>query len=171
MSSKVYRISLALLIPSSLVVFLLFVLFVLSLVNGRATERIVLAAIFIAALGLFCEAASRRVSISESGVTVRKFLRNRKLSWEEVTHLGALAIRRKVYVLLTTKKGLYIFSNVYGDFPRMVRDIAVYAGAEKTEESVKGQIEHPVMNNAPVISTWGAAVIIAFLVAGRLFLF
>jgi hypothetical protein len=171
MSSRVYRIRRAFLIPFALVVLLLFILLLLSFVNGFTAERIVLAAMFVAALAFFCEAAFRRVAAREDCITVRKFLRNRELSWEDITNLGVVAIRRKVYILLTTKKGLYIFSNAYGDFSLLVRDIAVGVGMEKTEKGVVEQIEHPVVNNAPVTSTWGAAVIMAFIVAGRLFLF
>ncbi len=171
MSSSVYRIRRALLIPSALVVVFLFILLATSLVNGSVGERIVLAAIFLGALAGFCEAASRRVALSGSGITVRKFLRTRFLSWEDITHLDALTIRRKVYILLTTKKGLYIFSNSYGAFTRMLRDIADGLGPEKTEETVARQIECPIVNNIPVISTWGATMIIGIIAAGRLFLF
>ncbi len=171
MSSRIYRIRRAFLIPFAVVVLLLFILLLLSLVDGFPAERIVLAVMFVAALAFFCEAVFRRVAAGEDRITVRKFLRNRELSWEDITHLGAVAIRRKVYILLTTKKGLHIFSNAYGCFPLMVRDIAGRVGREKTEKDVVEQIEHSLINNGPVFSTWGAAVIIAFIVAGRLFLF
>lgn len=158
-------------IPFALIVFLLCILFSLSVINGSGAERIVLAVIFVLVLSLFCEAAARRVVASESHLRVRKFLRERELLWEDITHVGALVIRRKVYILLTTKKGLHILSNFYGDFPLLVRDIAGHVGMEKVEKIAGEQIENPVINNAPIVSTWVATVIITFIVAGRLFLF
>lgn len=171
MSQGIYKIRRAFLAPFALVVLLLFILLLMSFVNGSSAERVLLAVIFLAAFSFFCEAAYRRVLVSDGRIVVRKFLKNRELVREDVTHVGALVIRKKVYILLTTTKGLHILSNAYRDFSLLVRDIAGQVGMEKLEKSAVEQIEHPVVNHASIISAWGVALIMTFIVAGRLFLF
>lgn len=171
MSSRIYRIRRAFLTPFALVVILLFVLLLLSFVNGSPAERVALAVIFPVALLLFFVSVRRRIVVSEGGIRLRKFLKDRELCWGDITQVGLLAIRQKVYLLLTTKKGFHILSNAYGDFPLLVRDITGQVDGEKVEQGVSEQIEHPLINNAPLFSTWGAALIIIFIIAGRLFFF
>jgi hypothetical protein len=165
MSSEIFKIRRALLIPFAINVVLLFVLLCLSVfLKGSMIERIVLAAAFVPTLVLFLEAAGRKALVGDQGLVIRKFLRRRDLGWQDITHVGCLIIRRKVYLLLTTTKGFHILSNAYGRFPALVKSIVDHVGEDKAEEEARRQIENPLKNTADTISMWFAAVVITVII-------
>jgi hypothetical protein len=162
MSSKIFKIRQALLIPFAINTGLLLILLCLSIFfKGSPIERIVLTVIFIPTLILFLEAANRTATMGEQGIILRKFLRKQDLRWENITHVGCLIIRKRVYLLLTTTKGFHILSNAYDDFSALVRSIVDHVGIDKSEEEVRHQIENPLKNSSDLVSMWFAVIVIA----------
>jgi hypothetical protein len=100
---------------------------------------------------------------------IRKFLRNKELRWEDITHIGALILRKRVYLLLTTIKGFYIISNTYEKFSTLVLDVADHMDKEKVEEEVRKQIEHPVKNISDIVMTWFTALVLTGIITIKLF--
>ncbi|MGZ6223144.1 MAG: hypothetical protein ACXWMW_10425 [Syntrophales bacterium] len=100
---------------------------------------------------------------------IRKFMRKKELRWEDITHIGALILRKRVYLLLTTVKGFYILSNSYEKFSTLVSDLVGRMDSEKVEEEVRRQIEHPAKNMSDIVMTWFTAVILAGLIITKLF--
>ncbi len=110
MSQRDYTIKKALLIVLGLDAFLLFCLLLIALLlEGDATEKLVFTFFFIPALLLFLECFFRRVTVAQEGLVIRKFGRTRAFSWEEITRVDCLTVHRKIYLLLTTVKGLIIY--------------------------------------------------------------
>ena len=99
-----------------------------------------------------------------------KFLRKKELSWQDITHIGAVILRKKVYLLLTTVKGFYILSYAYEKFSTLVRDIVDHMDAEKLEEDVKKQVEHSVKNISDIIMTWITVAILIGIITMKLFI-
>jgi hypothetical protein len=161
MSSNIFKIRPVLLIPFAVNISLLFILLCLSIFfKGSFLERVVLAVLFIPTLAFFLEAISRSATISGQGLTLWKFFKKRDLRWEDITHVGCVIIRKKVYLLLTTTKGFHILSNAYDHFSTLVREIVDHVGADKTEEEVRNQIENPVKSTSDLISLWFAVIVI-----------
>ena len=161
MTPNVYTIRKALLVPVGTDVVLLFALLLISFLGkSPTTERVVLVVLFVPFLYFFLEMLYRKVMISDEGMVIQKLLRRKDLLWENISHVGHLIVREKVYILLTTVKGFQIVSNAYGSFPGLVKDILNHIEKEKIEEQLAEQIEHPVQNMANVISTWLAALVI-----------
>jgi hypothetical protein len=172
MSQRIYTIRKAFLIPFTVDVVLLFVLLVISLfLGGAPAEKGVLAVIFLPMFLIFLEARFRSVFVGDRGIRLKKFLRTKDVDWEDITHVGALIIRNKVYLLLTTVKGFFILSNAYEKFPLLIRDIVEHTGQEKVEEEVRGQMEHPPVSWENVIAAWIAAAVIAGIIFMKLFPF
>jgi len=169
MHQNAYRIRKSFLVPFSIDVVLLFILLLLSVfVKGSSFERIVLVIIFVPVFLVLLELLSRRVSTGDDGITIRKFLRKKELRWEDVTHVGTVVLRKKVYLLLTTVKGFYILSNAYEKFSTLVRDIVDRIDAQKVEAEAKKQIEHPVKNVSDIISSWIMALVLAGIISTKL---
>jgi len=161
MSISVYRIGRALLIPFTIDTFFLLVLLLLSLfVSGSHTERIVLFVIFIPLLYIFLESVSRKVTIGDDSIEVKKLFRKKKLRWEDITSVGTVIIRSKVYLLLTTTKGFHVLSNSYEKFTMLVQKIVDNVGKEKVEKEVLDVIEHPIKKISNIISAWLAAIVL-----------
>ncbi|MCX5845538.1 MAG: hypothetical protein NTW12_04150 [Deltaproteobacteria bacterium] len=99
---------------------------------------------------------------------ITKFLRKKEFSWGDITHVGAMILRKKVYLLLTTVKGFYILSNAYENYSFLVRDVVDHIDKEMVEEDVRNQIEHPVKNISDIIMTWVTAMVLIGIITIKL---
>lgn len=168
MTQMAYRIRRAFLLPFGLDVFLIFLLLALSFSGGGTFfQSAALVALFLVSLAAFLELSSRFVAVSAQGLTVKKFLRTKELSWEDIIHVGGLTLRSKVYLLLTTVKGFYIFSNTYDGLPGLARDILGNIDSEKVDQEVRDEMENPTRRMADIVSAWIAACVIIFVVIVR----
>src|SRR5271157_4793578 len=170
MYQNVYRIRRSFLFPFFVDFILLFFLLLLSyFLSGSKLERILLTAIFVPVLYVLFESSFRMVRTGDQGIMIRKFMRKKELRWEDITHIGALILRKRVYILLTTVKGFYILSNAYEKFSTLVSELVGHMDNEKVEEEVRKQIEHPAKNMSDIIMTWFTAVVLAGIIITKLF--
>jgi len=170
MYQNVYKIRRSFLIPFAVDFILLFFLLLLSyFLRGPHLEKIALTVIFISVLCAFFESLSRKVLTGDEGIMVRKFLRNNEFRWQDITYVGALILRKRVYLLLTTVKGFYILSNTYEKFSTLIRDVADHMDEEKVEEEVRKQIEQPVKNISDIVMTWFTALVLIGIIIIKLF--
>jgi len=158
MSQHVYKIRRAFLIPLGVDVFLLCALFVISMLpQGSATERLVFALFFVPSLYVFFECLLRRVTVDGGGIVIRKLLREKRVLWEGITHVGGLSIHNKVYLLLTTVNGFFIISNAYGGFSDLVEEIVSRVDRTKVEEEVRLQAGRSPSGIVHAALAWTAA--------------
>jgi len=88
MSQHVYTIRRAFLVPLGVDAFLLFCLFVISLLpQGSTTERLVFAFFFFPSCYLFLECFFRRVTVDDGGIVLRRLWREKGVPWEGITHI------------------------------------------------------------------------------------
>ncbi|HET6460718.1 MAG TPA: hypothetical protein VFG29_08030 [Syntrophales bacterium] len=132
-------------------------------------ERILLTVIFIPVLYVLFESSFRMVQTGDHGIMIRKLMRKKELRWEDITHIGALILRKRVYLLLTTVKGFYILSNAYEKFSTLVGDLVGRMDNEKVDEEVKRQMEHPARNLSDIVMTWFTAMVLAGIIIIKLF--
>ncbi len=171
MRQNIYRIRKSFIIPLAIDTVLLSVLFILScLVRGSLMERGVLALFVLAAFFVLIEATRRTIVISDEGLRINKFFRLKTLAWTEITHIGCLTLRRRVYILLTTTKGFYVMSNAYDRFSPMVRDLVEHVPGEtiEVEDEARAQIENPVRNVSDLIAAWVAAAVLSCIIYFKL---
>jgi hypothetical protein len=169
MYQQAYRIKKAFLIALSCDIILLFLLLSLSFsCKSPTTERVIIALMTIIALFFFSEVLSRKILTGNQGILTRKFFRNRELLWSDITHVGIIALNRRVYALLTTTKGFHIFSNSYENFPSILREMADHVGRDKMDEDVFRQIEHPINKVSDIISAWFAAAVLVVIIVLKL---
>ena len=169
MYQKTYKIKKAFLIALSADVILLFLLRLLTLfLKGSAVEKVVLAVIFISVLLVFFELMSRKVLTGDQGILLRKYLRERNPLWEDITQVGTVVMRKRVYILLTTVKGFHILTNAYGKFPDLLQGIASHVDKEKVDEEVRNLLEHPLEKISDTISAWFAAAVLFIIIILKL---
>ena len=170
MDTHHYKIKLSFTIPFGLTSCLLLVLLVMSFFYRRAAaETMVLTVLLCAALPVLFEILYRLVTTDAVGVTIRKFLRSRTIPWETISQVGLVAVRRKSYLLLTTRKGFYILSSSYGDFIRLVRDITDHVPPDRVDAEVRQQLEDPLINRGDIFSIWLAVILMLGLIVMKLF--
>jgi len=172
MTQQIYRIRKAFLVPLGLAVTLLMVLLILSvLYKGAPTERLVLTAFFIPSLLIFLEALSRQVTAGDEEIRMKKFMREKSFQWHEITHVGTLTMRKKIYFLLTTTKGFHVLSNAYKDYTELIRHLDLHLDREKVEDEVRVQIENPVANISDIIAAWFAVAVLLGIITMKVFPF
>ncbi len=162
----------AFLIPLALVAVLLAILLVVVLITGGGLwDGILLSVILILLVLVLWEAKSRRVSLGGDGIRLRKFGRTKEVAWDRVSHVGVLVLRNKVYLLLTTAKGFFIFSNAYERFPSLIREVVAHADPQTVEEEVRSHMEAPQANWGIVFAAWLAVLVVAGIIFMKLFPF
>lgn len=169
---RVYKIKKALLVPLTIDAGLVFALLLLSFFRrGSAVEIVFLVVLLTAVSLLVLECIFREVVISGEGLAIRKLLRRKKLGWGDITDVGALVLRKRVYLVLTTTKGFHIISNAYDDYTELVKGVVERVDAERVEESVKTLIDEPVRKIADIVSAWVGAAVLLAVVLVNIFLF
>jgi len=168
MSESVYQIKRSFRIPLITIVVLLFVLFLLSLFKGGPWETIILAVLFLVALVVGIETAERKVIVDELGLKIKRFFRCKNLVWNDITHLGVVALNKKVYFLLTTTKGFYIFSNLLENHSAFIHSLVDRLGDDKVEVEIKNYLEHPVRRYGLIVMSWIAALLIVGVIVLKL---
>lgn len=165
MSENVYKIRRAFLIPLMAVVVLLFLLFLISLFNSQSWEIMVLAILFLSSLFAGVYMAKKEIVVDDQGLKIKKVFRSKKLGWAEITHLAVVVLKKKVYFLLTTTNGFYIFSNLFESHASLIRSLVDRLGEEKVEVEVKKYLDHPLERLALIVMSWVAVgVIIAAII-------
>lgn len=170
MATSVYRITKALRVPLVLDSVLLLILILLSFsVKGTLPERILLIAVFIPVLYLCLEAGVRRVEIEGDTLRLTKLFRTRELTWSNITDVGVVMMRTKVYAVLTTTKGFHVLSNSYDGFYGLLRHIVDHVEPDRVEKEVLNLLENPVENRTNILSAWAAAVFFCIIILFKLF--
>ncbi len=169
---QVHTIRRAIVVPLALALLSLCALLVIScLAPSLPGERIVVTTLTVIQAIFFGEVISRRVSLEDEGLEIYRFLRKKRLLWNEITHVGSLVLGAKIYVLLTTTRGFYILSNNYERFAELVRKIVENLDAERVDREIDGLLTQPHRYNKPVYSAWMAVAVITAVVALRLYTF
>jgi len=169
---KVYKIRRAIVIPLAFSCLFQVVLLLRAwLLPSLPGERLVLTAIFLGVGYLLLDLSARQALLVDEGLQLRKFMGNKKLGWNEITHLGSLVMAAKVYLLLTTTKGFYILSNNYERFPELLRSLVGNISAERIGEEVSRLLANQLKNNQPVRSAWLLAAATLVITVLRLFIF
>jgi hypothetical protein len=165
MSEKTYRVRKQFLVPLMLDLGLLFLLIAISFfTKAIPAEMVILVLVFITLLYIFLESFFLETSIGDKGIRIKKFLRGKELSWDDITNVDTMTVKKKVYLLLTTTKGFHVLSNTHGDFYSMVSDLSRHVDSERVEESVAAVIEEPVKRRSDIISSWLAAIILVMVI-------
>jgi hypothetical protein len=161
MSTRIYTINRALVLPLALNALLLLAVFVLTFFRqGVAVERFILLAALVPMAVIAVESSLRKVMVSDSGLALTKFFKRRALNWADITHVGALSIRKKVYLVLTTTKGFHVLSNAYGQFGALVRDVMDHVDTERVEEGARPILEGSVENRSNIYAAWISAALL-----------
>lgn len=168
MNQNVYKIRKAFLIPLTVITVFLFCLFWLGLFKGQGWEIIIPAILFVISLAVAVETARREIIITDQGLKIKKFFRCKEFVWAEITHLAVVVIRKKVYFLLTTTKGFYIFSNLMENHALLIQSLVDNLGDDRVEIEIKKYLDNPVDRLSVIVMSWVAAGIIAAVIVLKL---
>ena len=167
---NIYKVKKAFLVPFSVVVALLFILFGQSLITGQTWEKVILAVLCVSSLAVGVEAARREIIVNEDGLTLKKFFRVKNFTWTEITHLAIVVIKKKAYFLLTTTKGFYVFSNLIENHVALIQFLRDKLGPEKVETEVINYLEQPTSQFHLIVMSWIAVIALCTIIILKLWL-
>ncbi len=167
---NVFKIKRALTVPLALDAALLLVLLLIVLFTGGSSLEIGILCIgFIPLLLISLELLIREIRTDDAGLHIKKVLKKRDIPWGEVTHVGVVALNKKIYLVLTTTKGFHVVSNAYEKFLDFVRETLAHVDRERMEEEVSGLIDHPVKRISDIVLSWVAFAVMAGIIFIKLF--
>jgi arsenate reductase-like glutaredoxin family protein len=165
MTQTTFKIKKAFLIPFIIIVVLTFLLFLSSLFKGQMLEKFILAISFVITLFIAVESMKRKITVTNNGLKIEKFFRTKEFTWAELTQLGVVILRNKVYFILTTIKGFYFFSNLIENHALLIRAIVDKLDNERVEIEIKNYLENPVEQSSLIVMCWfGVVIITAFII-------
>lgn len=157
---NIFKIRRAFLIPFMTIIFLLFLLLLLSIFKGQIREGVILSVFFVVVLFIGIETSRREIVLSEGGLKIKKFFRVKEFVWAEITQLGIVELRKKIYFLLTTTKGFYFFSNLVENHALLICALIDKLGNEKVEPEVIKYLERPVERLSLIVMSWISVLVI-----------
>jgi hypothetical protein len=160
MMQNIFKIRRAFLIPFMTIIFLLFLLLLLSIFKGQIREGVILSVFFVVVLFIGIETSRREIVLSEGGLKIKKFFRVKEFAWAEITQLGIVELRKKIYFLLTTTKGFYFFSNLVENHALLICALIDKLGNEKVEPEVIKYLERPVERLSLIVMSWISVLVI-----------
>ncbi|MDD5533949.1 MAG: hypothetical protein PHC52_14250 [Syntrophales bacterium] len=169
--TAVFKIRRAFLVPFILDAVLILVLFAITVGRGAFGFEAVVLSIMLVLMGVAAvEMLSRRITADDEFLRIRKMARKKELRWPDITHVGVVAIGKKIYLVLTTTRGFHIVSNAYENFQTLAREIVTRAGEDRVEEKAREISADPPARKADIIWAWIGAALLSGMIYIRTFL-
>ncbi|PLX82994.1 MAG: hypothetical protein C0617_12945 [Desulfuromonas sp.] len=162
--TRSFAIRKAFLIPLGLLLLLSVSLFAVCLVQGEPTGKVVILGVIILPVAvLFVESAFRRAEVSDRGVTVFKFLRQGALSFDAMTSVDTVQVRKRAFLTLSAGEDFLILSNAYADFPGLVNALLARVPQETVSEETQKMAAAPPVKSTDIVSCWLAVALMGLI--------
>jgi len=168
MQDKTFKVRRAFLIPLWIIIFLFFVLVVVTIIGGRRWEATTAAVLFAIMLFIGIEAQSRKITVDNEKVTIKKFFRTKAFMWAQINHLGMVELGNKVYFLLSRPRGFNFFSNMMENHAALVALLAEKIDAERVEQEIRDYLSRPVERLSIIVMEYVAALVLVGIIVVKL---
>jgi len=163
-AEKNFFIRRSFLLPLGLLLGLAGSLFVVCLLKGEPTAKVLILVFLMLPLAvLFVESAFRRAVLTGDGVVVFKLLRRKELKFAEMTAVETVRVRKRVFLTLCAGDDFLILSNAYADFPGLVHSLLARVPAATVSEETKQMAAAPPVKSTDIVSCWLAVLLLAFI--------
>ncbi len=152
------------LLPLGLLLLLALALLITSIAQDQPIAKaIILAFIMLPVIGFFIESAFRRTVIDAEGITVHKFLRQKHLTFAEMTAVETVMVRKRVFLTLCVDDEFIILSNAYANFPELVHALLKRVPPAAISDETRKMAEAPPIKSTDIITCWLAVALLAFI--------
>jgi hypothetical protein len=164
-----FRIRKAFLLPLGLLLLLCLVLLVCCFVLGEPPAKaFILIAMILPVLVLFVESVFRHVVFDDTQLTAHKLLRNKTLSWADITAVETVMVRKRAFLTICAGEEFLILSNAYADFPDLVRNLLERVQPASISEETRSMAEAPPIKSGDIVSCWLAVALLLLILYGQL---
>jgi hypothetical protein len=161
MDSKQYKIRKAFMFPLGLTLFLCIALLALSVFQNETPPKLVVLSLMVLSLGIFfLESLFRRIVIDKDSITHFKFLRQKTMLFAHITSFESMSLRKRVFSTLTSEESFLIFTNAYGNYADLTREILARLPEKAVSPETRELASSPPVKHGDVISFWVTAIIL-----------
>lgn len=165
METHTFSIRKSFLLPLGLVVLLTLVLLVSCLfLKVPLAKTLILGTFILPAILLFIESSLRRISIDTDGVQIHKPLRNKRISFSDMTAIDTVLVRKRAFVSLSSEADFIIFSNGYADFSNLLKILLEKAPEKVISEETRQLASNPPEKSSDVFSAWVAVAVLVLII-------
>ncbi len=169
MEQHEFTIRRSFLLPLGLVVLLFLALLVTCLVLAEPIAKVlILGALLVPTCIIFAESSRRRVSIENDSIRVHKLLRSKQLSYNELTSIDTVLIRKRAFVSLSSEEDFLILSNSYADFGILLHQLLEKAPQQIISEETKQLAIKPPERSSDIFSAWLAVGVLLLIIVVQL---
>jgi len=163
-SDGFYTIRRTFLLPLGLLLFLCLALGVICLIQKEPMVKVfILGTITVPIAVLFFESAFRKIRFDTDAVTVYKLLREKTLSYGEITAVDTVMAKKRVFLSLSTEEDFLIISNAYANFPGLVADLLAKVPEGVISGETREMAKNPPVKDSDIVSCWLAVCLMAFI--------
>ena len=165
MNAQTFRIRRSFLIPMGLVVLLTLTLLACCLfLKLPLGKTLILATFTVPAIILFIESSQRRIIIDDEGVQINKPLRNKRISFAEMTAVDTVLVRKRAFISISSETDFIIFSNSYAEFGKLVRLLLEKAPRKVIDTETEQMATKPPEKSSDIFSAWVAVAVLALII-------
>ncbi len=140
----------------------------LLLLEARGDKAPLLLVILAPFFYLGVEILARRIAVDDTGLTIHKFLRSKRMQWSRIEYLGAVNARHKVFLILQDQGGeTAMITNTVQSFKDLVHKIMERTPKDKIEENTAEILSAPPSKYGPTVQAWIVCFVFMGLLAGK----
>jgi hypothetical protein len=136
--------------------------------NDPGIKIAVLVAVLVPFYYFFLELIFRKVVVTKDFILMKKFLRKKKITVEDIVQVGTASFKSKTYIFIELKKGRpVIISNSYGRFGDLLNAISDFTGESELAEGLKNLPKSSYAKHSDTISVWVAILLFVLIIIVR----
>jgi uncharacterized membrane protein len=156
-----YKIRKSFLLPTGLVALLTAVLLVSSVLLALPTGKIIILVILlIPTIILFVESFVRRVTLTETTITIKKLFRTKTLNFADLTAIDTIRVRKRVFISLSSENDFAILSNSYEGFSKLISTLLNRCSQTIYTEDTRKLAQNPPRKCGDIFSAWLAVAVL-----------
>jgi hypothetical protein len=141
---------------------------ILIFLEGATPKGLLLLIVLCPFFYLGAEILARKITFTDDGVLINKFLRSVSLNWAEIKSVDAVQSGSKLFLILIHDKGRpVLITNTIQRFASVAKRIMDNVPPNKVDENAGRLLENPPSKLSPLIQAWLVFLILGGLVAGR----
>lgn len=166
MSSLSYRVSQALIPPVVLAMgFGLYLLYM----ERNAEKLFFTGLVLLPFYYIGIEILVRKIIIDETGITVHKLFRQKRMEWADIEHVDAVAARQKMFLILQDRSArTIIITNTIDSFRDLVEQTLERIEKHTIAPKAIDLLADPPISRGPVIQAWLACAVILGIIIAKL---
>ncbi len=169
MQGSSYKIRKGFLIPMGITVALGVVLLLIGVGIQMPSGRLyLLAAFMVPALLIFIESSRRRVHLYADHILMERTLGKKQISFNELTSVDTVRVRKRVFISLTTADSFMIISNSYDHFDELVRQLISLVPQTILSDEARQLAADPPRKCSDIFSAWLAVAVLLLVIAAQL---